>query len=366
MEIENLKEFKINLQLFADSGEKTEEATPKRKQDSRKKGQVAKSPDVAQIATLLFGMVAIKAMAPFFYKILYSELKNYLEKINIKDFGMEKIGEVFLNQVIIFGIITMPILLTVMVAGVIANYIQVGFLFTLEPLKPTLNKINPLSGLKNMLSTKKLFELVKNILKMTVIGIYGYKVVKSNYTDLIEIIFSGFNDGFFFILKIAYDFVLNVTIALFIISIIDYFYQRWEYEKSLKMSKQEVKEEYKQMEGSPEVKSRLRAMRRAILKKKMIQNVPQATVVITNPTHISVALKYEEGMSAPVVIAKGTDKVAFRIREIAQENNIPIVENKPLARAMYRNVEIEEAIPEEFYQAVAEILSAIFREKNLL
>ncbi len=321
---------------------------------------------MAQITTLLFGMVALKLFAPFFYKILYSELTNYFEKLDIKNFGMEKIGEVFLNQVIIFAIIAMPVLLTVMAAGVLANYVQVGFLFTLEPLKPTFAKINPLSGLKNMFSTKKLFELIKNIIKMTVIGIYGYKVVKSNYNDLVGTIFSGFNSGFFLILKISYEFVLNVAIALFIISIIDYFYQRWEHDKSLKMSKQEIKEEYKQTEGSPEVKSRLRAMRREILKRKMIQNVPQATVVITNPTHISVALKYEEGMSAPIVIAKGTDKVAFRIREIAKENGIPIVENKPLARAMYQSVEIEEAIPEEFYQAVAEILSAIFREKNLL
>ena len=165
---------------------------------------------------------------------------------------------------------------------------------------------------------------------------------------------------------ICYDFALNVAIALFIISVIDYFYQRWEHEKSMRMSKQEIKDEYKQSEGSPEVKARMRAMRREILKRKMIQNVPNATVVITNPTHISIALKYEEGMSAPIVIAKGEEKVAFRIREIAKENKIPLIENKPLARAMYQVVEIDTEIPEEFYHAVAEILSAIFREKNSL
>ncbi len=364
-EIDN-KYFKINLLLFSDSGEKTEEATPKRKEESRKKGQVAKSMDVPQVATLLFGIVIIKVLSLFFYNIFYSELKNYFMHVDVKEMTAEKVGEIFAGQLIVFMAVVLPILFTIMIAGFLANYLQVGFLFTLEPIKPSFNKINPLNGLKNLFSMKKLFELLKNIIKMIIIGIYGYKVVLNNLEIIKESMFAGFPSGFFMMMGICYDFALNVAIALFIISVIDYFYQRWEHEKSMRMSKQEIKDEYKQSEGSPEVKARMRAMRREILKRKMIQNVPNATVVITNPTHISIALKYEEGMSAPIVIAKGEEKVAFRIREIAKENKIPLIENKPLARAMYQVVEIDTEIPEEFYHAVAEILSAIFREKNSL
>jgi flagellar biosynthetic protein FlhB len=363
--MEEMIKKKINLQLFSDSGEKTEEATSKRKEDSRKKGQVAKSPDIAQIATLLAGMVILKSMGRYYHSITYSQFRNYFYKMDMTTFTPERMKEVMLSQAIIFFMLVMPILMTVLITGVIFNYLQVGFLFTLEPIKPSFDKINPTNGLKSMFSIKKLFELCKNIAKMTVIGFYGYKVLKANFLMLLKSPFNEFQAGFYTIINMCYGFIFNATIALFIIAIIDYFYQRWEYEKSLRMSKQEIKEEYKQTEGSPEVKGKLRAMRRELLKKKMIQNVPNATVVITNPTHISIALKYEDGMGAPRVIAKGEDKVAFKIREIAKEKNIPIIENKPLARAMYKMVDIEEEIPEEFYQAVAEILSYIFREKNM-
>ncbi len=357
--------FRINLQLFSDSGEKTEEATSKRKEDSRKKGQVAKSPDIAQIATLLIGMVTLKALGKYYHSTTYSQFRNYFYKMDMTSFTSERMKDVMLSQTIIFFMLVMPVLMAVLITGVIFNYLQVGFLFTLEPIKPTFDKINPVNGIKNMFSMKKLFELCKNIAKMAVIGFYGYKVLKANFLMLLKTPFGEFQSGFYAIINMCYGFIFNATIALFIIALVDYFYQRWEHEKSMRMSKQEVKEEYKQTEGSPEVKGKLRAMRRELLKKKMIQNVPNATVVITNPTHISVALKYEEGMGAPRVIAKGEDKVAFKIREIAKENKIPIIENKPLARAMYKTVEIDAEIPEEYYQAVAEILSYIFREKNM-
>ncbi len=357
--------FRINLQLFSDSGEKTEEATSKRKEDSRKKGQVAKSPDIAQIATLLIGMVTLKALGKYYHSTTYSQFRNYFYKMDMTSFTSERLKDVVLSQTIIFFMLVMPVLMAVLITGVIFNYLQVGFLFTLEPIKPTFDKINPVNGIKNMFSMKKLFELCKNIAKMAVIGFYGYKVLKANFLMLLKTPFGEFQSGFYAIINMCYGFIFNATIALFIIALVDYFYQRWEHEKSMRMSKQEVKEEYKQTEGSPEVKGKLRAMRRELLKKKMIQNVPNATVVITNPTHISVALKYEEGMGAPRVIAKGEDKVAFKIREIAKENKIPIIENKPLARAMYKTVEIDAEIPEEYYQAVAEILSYIFREKNM-
>jgi flagellar biosynthetic protein FlhB len=247
---------------------------------------------------------------------------------------------------------------------VLANYVQVGILFTTEPLKPSLSKINPLNGLKNMFSLKKLVELVKNLIKIILIGIYGWLVIKDNSADLLKMPYMDFMQGFILMYKVTYDMIVSVAFVLFIIAVIDYFYQRWEFEKSIRMSKQEIKEEYKQMEGDPQIKSKMRAMQRSMIRKRMLQEVPKATVIITNPTHLSIAVKYEAGMRAPVVLAKGADYLAMRIREIAKENNIPIVENKPLAQALYKIVEIEQEIPEEYYRAVAEILSIIYKKKG--
>ncbi|BDU50122.1 flagellar biosynthesis protein FlhB [Haliovirga abyssi] len=351
--------YSINLQLFAE-GEKTEEATPRRREESRKKGQVAKSPDLAQTATLLVGIIVLKIMFKFMYKMLYVNFKNSFYNMDITKFTIEKLEEIFLKDALLFFIVISPILLAILISGVLANYIQVGFLFTTEPLKPSFSKINPISGLKNMFSLKKLVELIKTIIKLIIIGIYGYSVVKSNYNSILKIPFLNFFDGFILIFKIVYDVVLKIAMALFVLAVVDYFYQKWEYDKSLKMSKQEIKEEMKQTEGNPQLKAKMRAMQRDMIRRRMIEEVPKATVIITNPTHLSVALKYDNTMSAPVVIAKGADNIAFRIREIAKENDIPIVENKPLARALYKSVEIGDEVPEEYYKAVATILQHIY------
>lgn len=351
----------INLQLFADD-EKTEAATPRRKEEAKKKGQVAKSQDLVQIGGLLVGIVMLKILFKMFYKFMYVSWEQSFSEFEIETISMEAIKELVGKHVIIFFMVVGPMLAAILISGLISNYLQVGFMFTTEPLKPSLEKISFIKGLKNLLTVKKLVELVKTIIKLLIISLYGYFLIKGKYGEFMSIPFRGFTEGFILIFETAYDIVFSIAIALFVVAVIDYFYQRYEFEKSIKMSKQEIKEEFKQTEGDPQIKSRMRAMQREMARKKMIQEVPKATVVITNPTHLSIALKYTEGMGAPLVLAKGADSVALRIREIAKENNVPIIENKPLARALYSVIEVDQEIPAEYYRAVAEVLALVMNK----
>lgn len=355
-----IKKLRLNLQLFAeDSGEKTEDATPKRKSEARKKGQVAKSQDLPQIITLLMGIVVINISSSFFYETMTAEFNKSLSSIHITKLSMELLQEKMLQGLYMFFMIITPILSVIVIGGVLSNYLQVGFLFTWDPIKFDPQKLDPIKGIKNMFSMKKLMELVKNLLKMAIISFYTYFVVRDNVKAYMEIQYKTTMEAIQFISRTTYEMIIKISIGLLVIAIIDYIYQKIEYEKSLKMTKQEVKEEYKQTEGDPQIKNRIKQMQRELLKKKMIENIPKATVVITNPTHISIALKYERGMGAPEVVGKGIDYMALRIREIAKDYNIPTMENVPLARAMYPSVEIGDEIPEEFYKAVAEILAII-------
>jgi flagellar biosynthetic protein FlhB len=357
---DKLLKVTINLQLFADSGgDKTEEATPKRRQEARKKGQVAKSQDLGQIATLLVGILVLRFSNSFFLVNINNYVAKQLSNLTFKELTQEKILEIMAEFTELFFITVFPILMSVLIIGLVINYIQVGFIFTTETLKLDLNKINPLNGLKQLFSMKKLVELTKTIIKLILIGFYAYYEIKNKLNESLNTPFFSIENDFILMLNLCFSVVIKITVALLIVAMIDYMYQKWEFEKSLKMTKQEVKDEFKQTEGDPQIKSKLRQMQKDLLNKKMIEKVPEATVIITNPTHISIALKYERGMGAPEVVAKGIDFMALRIREIAKEHNVPLIENKPLARAMYPIVEVNQEIPEEYYQAVAEILAVI-------
>ncbi len=361
--MEKLLVFKINLQLFAE-GEKTEDATPQKKQEARKKGQVAKSTDLSQVSTLLVGIIVLRMLFKFYYEVLYRYFTVTFMELDMKSFSIEKLDEIGIKALIVMITVVSPVLLSILIAGLITNYMQVGFLFTTEPLKPSFEKINPIKGLKNLISLKKIVELFKSIIKLVIIGVYAYTVIKSNIVKLLKIPYKGFFESFTMVFMVAYNIAIKITMSLFIVALLDYFYQKWEFNKSLKMSKQEIKEEFKQTEGDPQIKSKMRAMQRELLKKKMIQDVPDATVIITNPTHLSIALKYKDGMRAPIMIAKGADHLAMKIREIAKENNIPILENKLLARALYKSLEPGDEVPEEYYKAVAEVLRYVFNQKK--
>ena len=253
-----------------------------------------------------------------------------------------------------------------MIAGIVASLIQTGFLFTGEPLKPSFGKLNPLTGIKNMISKRSLVDLVKNIIVVTIVSYLSYKFLIKNYENIMSISTLYLPSISNVVRDLVVDIFKQITIVLVIVAAIDYFLQYRMHNKDLRMSKQEVKDEYKQAEGDPQLKGKIKQKQREMGMRRMMQSVADATVVITNPTHLAIALKYEEGgeMEAPKVVAKGADYVAIKIKKLAKESDIPIVENKPLARIMYERVEIDEEIPQDLYQGVAEILAVVMKLKK--
>jgi flagellar biosynthetic protein FlhB len=255
-----------------------------------------------------------------------------------------------------------PVVLLMAVFAILANVGQVGFLLTTEPLKPDLNKLNPINGFQNLFSLKSLIELIKSLLKMGVIGYIAYVTIRQELPRLPLLSTMSTGGIFSFICRVSFRLILRSAIALLIMAILDYVYQRYELNKSLMMTKEEVKEEMKQAEGDPMVRGRIRKAQHRIARQRMMNRVPQADVIITNPQHLAVALQYEaKDMAAPRVIAKGAGLIAQKIKEIAKEHGIPLVEDKPLAQLLYKTIEIGESIPPHLYQAVAEILAYVYR-----
>ena len=354
----------IPLLLIFASDDKTEEATPKKKSDSRKKGQIPKSKEVGLALTLLASTLVIVFLGQYaingFSSTMIAFLNNY---INIS-LDYNSVKDITLIAIWRIGIIFLPIVLPILVLGVIANMVQTGALFTKEPLKPDFSKLNPINGFKRMFSMRTVMELFKDLAIVSVVGYIGYRFVVDNY---ISILYSGSSNPQSIlteIINLAVSIFFKITIVMIVIAIIDYVFQRYQYNKDLRMTKQEIKEEYKQEEGDPEIKGKIRQKQREMAMRRMMQEIPNATVVVTNPTHIAVALKYEEGQSAPIVVAKGADNIAIKIKEKASENKIPIIENKPLARMIFSEVELNSEIPMEMYQAVAEILALVYKIKR--
>lgn len=351
----------IPLLLIFASEDKTEEATPKKKSDSRKKGQIPKSKEVGLALTLLASTLVIVFLGQYaingFSSTMIAFLNNY---INIT-LDYNSVKDITLIAIWRIGVIFLPIVLPILVLGVIANVVQTGALITKEPLKPDFTKLNPINGFKRMFSMRTVMELFKDLAIVSVVGYIGYRFVVDNY---MSILYSGNSNPQFMlteIINLAVSIFFKITIVMIIIAIIDYVFQRYQYNKDLRMTKQEIKEEYKQEEGDPQIKGKIRQKQREMAMMRMMQEIPNATVVVTNPTHIAVALKYEEGQSAPVVVAKGADNVAIKIKEKASENKIPIIENKPLARMIFSEVELNSEIPMEMYQAVAEVLALVYK-----
>lgn len=349
--------------IFAD--DKTEEATPKKKSESRKKGQLPRSKDVGLAFTLLICTLVISLFSGFIagnFKsdmiyFLSSDYKQEITDISAKNYGM------FVMLRMAMGIF--PVVIPIMVGGVVASLMQTGFLLTGEPLKPSLGKLNPLKGIKNMFSKRSLLELVKNLIVISIIGYLAYDFVLANYKSILSMGNVYFPSLGLEIKNLVMGIFTKITMLMIVLAIIDYVLQRRIFSKEMRMSKQEVKEEFKQMEGDPQVKGKIKQKQREMATRRMMQAVPDATVVITNPTHIAVALKYEEGgMNVPKVTAIGADNIAIKIKEIAKDNDIPIIENKPLARAIYDTLDIGSEIPGEMYQAIAEILALVFKMKK--
>lgn len=346
-------------------GDKTEEPTAKKKRDAKKKGNVAKSKEVTTAMTLLATLIIIYTMSDF----IILEIKNFISdflSIGLKtDINISVLNKLGMKLLIAFMKIFLPIGLLIMVFGIIGNLIQTGLMFVGEGLKPQISKLNPINGFKNMFSLKALGNLVKSIVIIVVLFNIGYSFLEKNFEGIIksgDIYLPFLLDT---IIELIKGLLGRICLAVVVIAIIDYVYQRYTHNKELKMTKQEVKEEYKQMEGDPHIKGKIKQKQREMANQRMMQSVPSAAVIVTNPTHISIAIRYERGKdTTPVVVAKGADNIAFKIREIAKEHDIPIIENKPLARLIYKEVEIDQEIPEEMYQAVAEVLVAVYKIKN--
>ncbi|PLR97263.1 flagellar biosynthesis protein FlhB [Bacillus sp. T33-2] len=358
-----MKLIKLDLQLFA--GEKTEKATPKKRQDSRKKGQVAKSQDVNTAVVLL----AVFLFLLFFGKTLFNHLsdllRHSLQEYMHMDLTENSVHVVMLEILQDLALFLGPVMLVAMVAGVVANYFQVGFLFSTEAIQMKLEKINPISGFKRIFSMRAVVELLKSILKIAFVGAVTFTVLWTRIDEILTLAQKSAGATIAVLASLTVQMGLYASGALLFLSMLDYLYQKYDFEKSIRMSKQDIKDEYKNSEGDPLIKSKIKQRQREMAMRRMMQEVPKADVVITNPTHYAIALKYDELKSdAPFVVAKGVDFVAQKIKLIAKENEVITVENRPLARSLYSQAEIGDAIPEEFFKAVAEILAYVYRTKN--
>jgi len=348
-----------------DNDNKTEKATPKRTQDAREKGQVAKSREVSS------ALIMVACLAYFYFGTggilgrMMEVMKSMFRDLHRGDLTADAIQLLVMTLLVKTLAMVLPFLLTLMAVGVAANLMQVGFIFSGEPIQPKFSKISPLKGLKNMFSLKTIAELLKSLFKISVVGVIAYLTIRNEAGDVLPLMEQSVWQIMAYIGEVSFKILFATCWVLILLALMDYLYQHWEHGRSLRMTKQELKDEYKNTEGDPLIKSRIRRLQREMAMRRMMTKVPTADVVITNPTHLAVALKYDQGrMAAPVVVAKGANLIAERIKEIARENGVTVVENKPLAQVLYRMVDIAEAIPDNLYQAVAEVLAYVYRLKN--
>ncbi len=364
--------FAYRLQFFAKEGpggEKTEDATTKKLEDARKEGQVARSQEFITAAGLMSLFLALKIFAGTIgnqmignFQDSYSFISKYAKEEFTISIGTNLINNVG-KQIIM---ICLPVFIIGVIVAFAVNIFQVKWKITGKPLQPKLNKLNPINGFKKIISVDKIMEFIKSVLKIIVIGIIVYNEFKDRVSELPLLYGSGNLQAFIVMIgNIVINLGIKISALFLVIGLADFIYQKLKFKKDMKMTKQEIKDEFKQSEGDPQIKSRIRQKMRQVSMSRMMQRLPQADVVITNPTHFACALLYDrETSEAPILIAKGADYLAAKIKEKAKENNIPIVENKPLARMLYYNVDLENEIPKELYQMAAEVLAYVYGLKN--
>lgn len=355
--------FVFDLQLF--NGEKTEEPTEKKKGKAKKKGQVAKSQEINSAFVVLAAFVALEKLGGSIYQELKVFMVHSLTDLP-EALTTETLLHLFLEISYVLCKTALPIMLVIMTIALIVNVYQVGLNFTTEPLSPNFSKLNPINGMKRFFSKRVLVELFKSIFKVVIIGYFIYDFLKDEMYYLPRLIFADLSGTMELLASLIFSLAYQICKVLVVLGFLDFAYQKWDHKENMKMSKQEVKDEAKQADLDPAIKSKIRQKQMAMAMQRMMQEVPKADVVVTNPTHYAVALKYEQGMEAPVVVAKGQDLVARRIKEIAKEANVVIVENKPLARALYSAAEVGDLVPQELYQSVAEVLAYVYRLKKKL
>jgi len=351
------------------SEEKTEKATPKKRSDQRKEGNIFQSKEIIIAASLVVCFVAFRLYYPIIEATLSDGLKSFFSLVGTMDtINQSDLSSIFIKCIISFAIAVGPLLLIASVVSIIATVAQTKGLVTFKSLKPKFSRMNPLNGIKNMVSLKGIMELLKSILKIIILFYIIYLTLEDEVLKLPKMIDMSLSETVSEIGIMLWNIAIKVMIAFAFVAAGDFMYQKWSYEKQLRMTKQEVKEEYKMTEGDPKIKGQIKQKQQQMSRQRMMQAVPEANVVIRNPTHYAVALKYDpEKNMAPVIVAKGEDFMALKIIEIAQEHDIPIMENKPLARALYAEVDLDREIPSEFYNPVAEVLAYVYslKEKEL-
>lgn len=353
----------LDLQFFA--GEKTERATPKKRQDAKKKGQTAKSQDINTAVTLIAVFSFLLLTGNYLKNGIFAMFKNSFQEYMLMDATPGNLQIIFLSILKDLVLYLGPILLIALIAGVASNLFQVGFMFTSEAIQLKLDKINPISGFKRIFSMRAIVELIKSLLKICFVGIVTFAILWNRMPEILVLSQKTIGSALVTLGSLTVQMGLSASAALLFLAILDYLYQKYDFEKSIRMSKQDIKDEYKNTEGDPIIKSRIKQRQREMAMRRMMQDVPKADVVITNPTHFAVAIQYDESKrDAPFVVAKGVDYTAQKIKLIAKENDVMTVENRPLARALYSQTEIGDTIPEEFFKAVAEILAFVYQAKN--
>lgn len=354
-----------------EGAERTEAATPRKRAKEREKGNIAKSKDLMSATTITIGIVMLFALSGWIINRMITAMYHAFTNLNPKTYDANEFMGICAPYLKLMAQAILPFFCSIFILTILALRLQVGPMFAIEKIKPKIDNISPkkwVDGLKRLLNPfepQKLMELAKSFLKMVIVGACGYSVVHSRLDELYGLLGADPNIVFHVIGSILAQMFLTMCLAMLIIGFIDLKFQTYQFEKAIKMTKQEVKDEMKDTEGDPKIKSKIKSMGMKMLQQKMMSAVPTADVVVTNPTHYAVALKYDRGVKpAPYVVAKGVDFIAFKIREIAQNNNIPIVENRLVARTLYNLVEIGDIIPSEMFQAVAEILAYVYNKNK--
>jgi flagellar biosynthetic protein FlhB len=345
-----------------DNGDKTEAATPRRRAEAREQGQIARSADLTAAALLLTAVLLLSNFGGQIVTVFRNLMQTMLGPEALADMREPSVGQAMLDLSINLGMALAPVMIGMMIVAIIMNLLQVGFFFSPSRIQPKLEMLNPTRGLKKIFGGGQgAVSMLMNLAKLILIAATAYSAVYDRLGLIAGAQQLSHEQIFGLGSKILYDIAVRIAVLLLILAIIDYVYQKFKIEKELKMTKQEVKEEMKRMDGDPHIKQRRRQIQMQRAMQRLKQDVPTADVVITNPTHYAIAIKYEAGsMTAPKVVAKGADFLALKIREIAGEHRVPILERPPLARALYKGVEVGQEIPEQFYSAVAEILAYVY------
>ena len=345
--------------------EKTEQATPKRREEAREKGQVAKSQEISSLAVLMTGTAALYYLFPRVYSNLLDLTSNLLVSSGSIELTADNFYP-FWSGILTKVFFTMaPFLIIVAAAAIVSNVLQIGFIFSPKALEIKFDRLNPAEGIKKMISLRSLMELVKSVLKIIIVGYTAYILVRREFHNFPLLMDGDIHYIFSYIGYLSLKLIIWTGIVMSVLAAIDFGFQKWQFVKNLRMTRQEIKEEFRQMEGDPLIRSRIKSLQREMSRKRMMADVPKADVVITNPTHLAIALSYKHGdMNAPKVVAKGAGIIAEKIKEIARGNGVAVVENKPLARTIYKVVKIGEEIPANLYKAVAEILAYVYKLKR--